>query len=157
MNEDQPKFRYPLYGVVALVALVILSDFVLPGKRIDDEITRVQKVLQRHYNASRNYHHSFKVVTGQHTFSVSEDFAQSAQDQEKIEYSVSPLFKEVNWCRILPAGRRSFYSLRIMSGLALPLVAIMFILLAYRFKWNIDLLVYLLTPLLIADVVFLMG
>jgi hypothetical protein len=155
MNKYQPKFSLFLYAAFTLLAVVIIVDFVWPGKIIKDEVLDVQWEREQYYNAARNYHYSYKVITSEHQFYVAEDFAQLVQDAEKIEYSVSRIFKEVNWYRLLNEEKRSFYSLRILSGLVLPLLAMLLFLLAYRYKWKSDILVFVIQVLLIADLIFL--
>jgi len=155
-HKTNIKLRLSLYAASTLVALIIIVDFVLPGRIINDEIINVQKTRQQYYNAARNYHYSYKVITSKHEFSVAEGFAESEWRDKKIEYSVSRVFKEVNWYRLLTSGSKSFYSLRIISGIILPLLTTMSILMAYRYKRNIDILVFVLQILLIADLIFLM-
>ncbi len=139
-----------------MAALVIIVDFILPGSIINDEIINVKRERQQHYNASGNYHYSYKLITSEHQFSVAEDFVELIQDEEKIEYSVSRIFKEVNWYKLLSSENRAVYSLRIISGLVLPLLAIISILMSYLFKKNIGTLVLVLQVCLIADLIFLM-
>ena len=152
----QHKLRLYINATFVVAALVITVDFILPGRIINDEIINVRKERQQYYNAARNYHYSYKVITSEHQFWVSEDFAQLVQDHEEIEFSVSRIFKEVNWYRLLSSEIRSSYSLRIITGLALPLLTIISILVAFLYKRNIGTLVFILQTLLIADLIFLM-
>ena len=156
MKNNQHKLRLSLYTIFTIIALVILTDFVSPGSIVNDEILHVQKERQQSYNAARNYHYSYKVITSEHEFLVTEDFAALELENEKIEYSVSRIFKEVNWYRLLSSENKSFYSLRIASGLVLPLLTIMLIFVAFRFKKKIGTLVYIAQILLLADLIFLM-
>lgn len=137
------------------MALVIIGDFVLPRSVVQSEIMEVRSQQEQYYNTARNYHYSYKVVTSQHEFSVSEEFSSLAQENQKIEYSVSPIFKEVNWYRLQKSDEKSSFSLRIISGLVLPLMALISILVAYRTKWNMNTLVFVLQTVLIADLVYL--
>ena len=156
MNDHQHKLRLSLYAIFVLAALVIILDFILPGRVVNDEIIDVKIERQQYFNAARNYHYSYKVITSEHQFSVAEDFAELIQDEEKIEYSVSRIFKEVNWYRLLSSENRAVYSLRILSGLVLPLLTILSILLAYRYKKKMGTLGFVLQVLLVADLIFLM-
>lgn len=139
-----------------MAAFVILVDYILPGRIINDEIINVKRVRQQYYNAARNYHFTYQVITSKNQFWVAEDFAELVQGHEKIEYSVSRIFKEVNWYRLLSSKNRAVYSLRIITGLVLPLLAIISIFVAYRSKKNIGTFVFVLQTLLIADLIFLM-
>tara|TARA_R110002012_G_scaffold318227_1_gene536114 strand:+ start:54420 stop:54893 length:474 start_codon:yes stop_codon:yes gene_type:complete len=156
MKKKQPNLRRSLYAVFTLVALVILVDFVAPGKIVNDDIIDVQQVRQNYYNAARNYHYSYKVITREHKFLVTQDFAAIELKNKKIEYAVSPIFKEVNWYRLLVSENKSFYSLRIASGLVLPLLTMISIFLAYVYDKKIGSLVFILQILLIADLMLLM-
>jgi len=153
---NQHKLRRSLYAAFTLAALVVLVDFASPGRIINDEIINVQRERQQYYNAARNYHYSYKVITSEHEFLVAEDFAELELVNEKIEYSVSRIFKEVNWYRLLSSENKSFHSLRIVSGLVLPLLIIISIFVAFRYKKKIGTLVFILQILLIADLIFLM-
>ncbi|MEM6629117.1 MAG: hypothetical protein AAF694_05570 [Bacteroidota bacterium] len=155
MNKYQNTLRLSVHGIFVLAALVILIDFIIPGKVVNDEIIEVKSERQQYYNAARNSHYSYKVITRKHHFFVAEDFAKLVQGHEKIEYSVSRVFKEVNGYRLLPSGNRRVYSLRIVSGLVLPLLTIISILVAYQYKKNIGTLVFVLKALLIVDLIFL--
>jgi len=153
---NQHKLRRSLYAAFTLAALGVLVDFASPGRIINDEIINVQRERQQYYNAARNYHYSYKVITSEHEFLVAEDFAELELVNEKIEYSVSRIFKEVNWYRLLSSENKSFHSLRIVSGLVLPLLIIISIFVAFRYKKKIGTLVFILQILLIADLIFLM-
>ena len=156
MHKHKYKLRPLLYASFTLAALVILADFISPGRIINDEIINVQSERQQYYNAARNYHYSYKVITSEHEFLVTEDFAELELVNENIEYSVSRVFKEVNWYRLLSSENKSFFSLRIVSGLVLPLLTIISIFVAFRYKKEIGILVFILQILLIADLIFLM-
>lgn len=156
MAKHHHKLRLSLYAIFTLVALVIIVDFGSPGSIIKDEIIKVQKERQQYYNAAGNHHYSYKIITRKHEFSVGEDLAELEFENEKIEYSVSRIFKEVNWYKMPPSRNKSYYSLRIVSGLVLPLLALISILIAFRFRWRIDIPVFVLQVSLIADLIYLM-
>lgn len=155
MIKKKNKLRLALSGVFVFVALVILADLVLPGKILIDEILDIKKERQQYYNAGRNYHYSYKVITSKHHFWVSENFAELVQENQKIEYSVSRIFKEVNWYRLLTSENREIYSLRILSGLVIPLILIIVIGLAFKYDEKISVLVFVIQALVIADLIFL--
>ncbi|MCX2745578.1 hypothetical protein OO013_16980 [Mangrovivirga sp. M17] len=155
MNKNQSKSSLIIYSIFVLVSLVIIIDFILPGNVVTDEIIDVTSEQQQYYNAGGNSHYSHKVFTTKHHFSVAEDFAESIQEHEKIEYSVSRIFKEVNWYRLHTVENKGVYSLRIISGLIIPLIMIIGILVAYGFKKKISTLLFVLQVLLIADLAFL--
>jgi len=147
--------RFTVYAAFVLAALAIMADLLLPGRVYNNEVLAVKKERQQYYNAARNFHYSYKVVTADHQFWVAEDLAELLQDQKNIEYSVSLIFSEVNWYRLPTAESRSFYSLRIISGLGIPLLVIILLAVDYRFKNIHPTLVFVLQALLIADLIFL--
>ncbi|MEM7514208.1 MAG: hypothetical protein AAF388_25005, partial [Bacteroidota bacterium] len=111
------KLRLTFNVVFTLVALIVISDFAWPGRRRSTEIIRVEREYQSHNNASRNYHYSYRLITNEHEFQVSEEFSKLEWKGQKVEYSVSRIFKEINWYRLLPSGDKSYYSMRIGLGL----------------------------------------
>jgi hypothetical protein len=156
MNNCKNKSYLSLNVAFILAALLIMVDFILPGKVVTDEIINVERELQQYHNAARNYHYSYKITTSEHEFSVTDDFAESITGNEKIEYSVSRIFEEVNWYRKVPSEKKAVYSLRIISGLVLPLLTIVSIAVAYRYKKNTGTFVFVLQTLLVANVVYLL-
>ena len=144
------------YILFVVASLVILADFTLPGRVVTNDILEVEMQRQQSYNAARNYHYSYKVITNEHRFQVSEAFGSLQIVNEQIKYAVSPLFKKVNWYTLLSPENRSYHSLRLVSGLILPLVVLLSMFLKYRYNWKMGSLVFVLQILLIGDLIFLM-
>lgn len=142
MIKNQDKLRLCWYGLFTLASLIILADFIIPGRVVVDEIVEVKKERQQYYNAARNYHFSYKVFTSTHNFSITEDFAEEIKNNQKIEFAVSHIFKEINSYRLLNSGNREIYSLRILSGLVIPLVLIIVIGLAFKYEKKISVLIH---------------
>ncbi len=155
MIEEADKKQLLVYGITLITAFVILIDFILPGKVFTEQVVNIEKERQQYYNAARNYHYSYKVVTSKHHFSVSEDFAKYVQGQN-IKYSVSFIFKEVNRYGLSSSKKSSIYSFRIVSGLILPLLVIFTILVAYQYKKRLRVLIFVLQVVLFANLVILM-
>ena len=155
MHPKLNKLRLSTYAVFTVGALIILVDFVYPGRIINDEIINLRKERQQYFNAAKNYHYSYKISTNQHEFIVAEDFIEPKLINKKIEYSISPIFKEVNWYKLLSSQKKSFSSLRIASGFVLPLLLVISIFVAFRYKKKIGLLIFILQVLLLADFIFL--
>jgi len=117
----KPSFFFDVF--VYILSILILIDFGLPGHRSKDLILEVQRKRQEHYNPSGNFHYSYKIVATKCSFSIGRSIAKKKLVDETMEYSVSPIFKEVNWFRLINWRDRSYYSLRIISGLILPLLS----------------------------------
>lgn len=156
MTNSKLKFPGLLYATFGLIALVIITDFLFPGRVFIDDITNVQSERQQYYNAAGNSHHSYKVITNTHEFPVEEEFADLDWENKKIEYSVSRIFKEINWYKLADSKNKSYYSLRVASGLMLPLLALISMAVAFSLKNNIDIIVFIFSVLLLADLIFLL-
>jgi ABC-type multidrug transport system fused ATPase/permease subunit len=155
MTISQNKLRFGLYGLFVFASLLIVTDFVLPGGVVVDEIIDVEKERQQYYNAARNYHFSYRVYTSSQKFSVTEDFAVAIKDNLQVEYSVSRIFKEVNYYSLLNSGKRETYSMRFLSGLVIPSLVIMVLGIAFKYDGKMGILVFVIQVLLIIDLIFL--
>ena len=156
MHKSTFKLRTFLYSLFILMALVIITDFLLPGKAYTDEVRNVQAERQQYYNAAQNYHLSYKLTTDQHDFSVSEDFAETVNEGDTVNYRLSLIFKEVNRYQLVSEDKGHTDSLRTYSGLILPLIVILVMGLAYRYGNKMSILVFVIQVVAIADLVFVM-
>ena len=143
------------YGLSIFAALVILTDFVLPGDEFKEGIIEIRKEREQYYNAARNYHFSYSVFTKNHQFSIAEDFVKKIQVNQEIEYTVSRIFKEVNSYKLPSAESNETYSLRLLTGLILPLLVLITMGFAFKYEDKIGTLVFVVQVLLIADLVLL--
>ena len=150
-----PKIQQITYSIFVLIALVILADFAVPGSKHEQDIVEVKRERQNYYNAGGNYHYSYKVMTDDRRILVSEEFAHIIEEDDRIEYTVSPVFKEVNWHRLDASGKKSYYSLRLASGLVLPILTIIAIVLFYRYNKGRAPIVFILQVLLFGDLIML--
>ena len=140
----------------ALISLVIILDFVLSKAPVSEKVTGVQSSLESHNNAGGNSHFSFKIRTENHHFLVSENFALNTKNGDLVKISVTPLFNEVNTVEMVTTGESEIYSLRLISGLFLPLLIIIILALGYKFgsKWSN--VVFVFEVLALADLIFLL-
>lgn len=156
MLKDQLQLNLFGYATCALIAMVILVDFALPGTIINDQIVDVKKERQQSYNAARSYHYSYKIITNEHKFLVEKEMVEQELRHERVEYAVSPIFQEVNWYRLLSSSDKSFHSLRLASGLILPIITTILIFVALRFNKKLGKLVFIAQVLLPANLIFLL-
>ncbi|SMG52531.1 hypothetical protein SAMN05661096_03956 [Marivirga sericea] len=156
MSKSQDKFRLFFYGLFTLASVIILLDFFLPGRKVVDEIVSVQKERQQYYNAARNFHYSYKVSTSQHDFYISGDYAQEIEANEKIGYAVSWIFNEVNTYRLLRFEDSETNSLRLITGMLMPILVLITMSTAYLLKKKMSTLVFVMQVLLIVDLVLLL-
>ncbi|MEM6261904.1 MAG: hypothetical protein AAGI38_05310 [Bacteroidota bacterium] len=156
MTDLLQKLGIFLQAACALVALLIIADFVFPGGITNDQVLEVIKKREDYKNAARGYHFSYKVITTGQEISVKEEFARLVHTGDTVEYSVSRIFNEVNWYKLDSSEDKSYYSLRLFTGLVLPALVLISLVAAYLFKKNGNTLVIVFQILLIADLVFLM-
>ena len=137
------------------IALVIMADYAIGGQIKTDQIVSVERERQQYYNAARNHHYSYKLITNEDKFTVEEEFIKLNVDGKRIEYAVSPIFKEVNWYKLTSNEKKFSHSLRLFSGCVLPLLVVIAIIADLKFNRNVELLVSVLQVLLIANLLFL--
>jgi hypothetical protein len=156
MNNYNIKSRLWMYSIFVVGALLIITDFILPGRVFFDDIIEVRSEHQQYYNAARNSHYSYRVFTSKHNFSVSEDFAQAVQDNRKIKYTVSRIFNEANRYELVGAEIKGKYSLRILTGLIFPILLIITLGIAIKHEKKISTFAFVMKVLLIADLIYLL-
>jgi hypothetical protein len=137
------------------IALLILMDFVLPGKTITETVFSIKKQHQQYYNAGGNHHNSYRLITNTTSFNISKSFAEKAKSANALSYTISTIFNEVNGYAIPELNEgKSIYSLRIISGLVLPLLGILVMIIALKNK--IGILSFVFQILIILDFVYLL-
>lgn len=156
MIKNQDKLRLAFHSIFVLVSMIILTDFILPGRVVVEEILDIKKERQQYYNAARNYHFSYRVFTSTHNFSITGNFAAKVKTNQQIEFTVSHIFKEINSYRLLNSGNREIYSLRILSGFVIPLLLIIVTGLAFKYGKKMSILIFVIQVLVIADLIFLL-
>lgn len=142
------------FFILLAIALIITLDFLLPGNSHHEKITRVSQHYERYYNAGNNQHYSYKLQTKSRKFYISESFSKQASKNDSINYKTSLIFNQVN-SFYTNSNTSSTYSLRYVSGLFVPLFTVLIVLLSYFSKKNMDILLFVTTMLLFADLVFL--
>lgn len=139
-----------------LLAIVMILDFSISGKTYEEEVITVNKNKEKYYNAAQNSHYSYTVKTAMHSFSVSENFASQLNENQKLNIKTSLLFDKVNTAEIIATGKTETYSLRLLSGLVFPLIALIILALGYIQPNKRGVLLYVTKVLLIANLVFLL-
>lgn len=156
MKKDHDKISLSINAAFVLAALVMMLDLFVTGSVINDEVKSIATERQQYYNAANNHHYSYKVITGEHQFSVNEEFARSVRAKDQIVYSISRIFKEVNWYKLPSSETHETYSLRIMTAIGVPLLMLISILVSYRIKKDISILVFVLQVIMIVDLIYLL-
>jgi hypothetical protein len=159
MNASKSTIHGHIFnGVIALIAVVILADFMVPGTVVREEVVGVKREVQDHHNAARGYHYSHRIITAQRAFFVAEDVAIQAKPGELIQYSVSRIFGEVNWCKTDGSNRRSYFSLRCLAALLIPLLTAFSMFAVRRFggHFNLEIFVFVLQLILLVYLMILL-
>jgi len=150
------RFKHLVLGLFAVLALIIVLDYFISGEVRTETIMQNMKNVEQHNNPSGNVHYSYKVYTKTNSFFVSEEFSNSIQRGEQVVYRISPLFKEINGYKTVDATSFHTYSLRIWSGLLIPILAVMVLLIAYRYPEKLSILEFIAQALLLADTAYLL-
>lgn len=150
------KLKRIIMLLFGLLALVIISDFCISSKTYEEEVIAVNRNKERYYNAAQNAHYSYTVQTATHSFSASEDFAIQFNENPKVKTKISLLFDEVNTAEVVATGETEVYSLRLLSGLVFPLLALIVLGLGYKQPNKRTILLFVTQALLLADLVFLL-
>ena len=149
------KLKAGIYLAFAVVALLIMLDFLLPAPVHEFENFRVISTLEQHHNAGRNTYTAYSIGAGNHTFAVDESFAREVRPEDSIAFAVSRIFKAVNWYKKADAPNKSTHSLRIFSGLLIPLFTLLVMAISAKFKVKLATLVFVAQALLLADLAYL--
>lgn len=156
VERNHQKINVILHTAFALLALIMLLDFLVPGKVFEGKNIKVFSEHQDYNNAGGNSHQAYFIRTDEHKFWVESDFALLARDQQELTYAVSRIFKEVNWCSLQKADVRYRGSLRITSGLLIPILLLIAVAVIFKLKKDLGIFYFILQVLLLADLVFLL-
>lgn len=156
MERDHQKIKVIIYAAFALLAFLMLVDFLIPGKVLQSDNIKVFSEQQSYNNAGGNSHQAYFIQTDEHKFWVERDFALLARDKQKLNYSVSRIFKEVNWAYLEKMDVRFRGSLRIISGLIVPILFLLIGSLGFILKKDLGIFLFILQVLLLANLVFLL-
>ena len=152
---DKTKTTTYIYLAFTLAALLIVADLLVPGEVVTDRIKFVNKKREQYTNAAKNFHYSYEIITNEDRFTVNEDFATLAKMDDEITYSKSRIFSEVNWYRLVHSDDKSHSTMRILTGMIVPLLVIVVMLIAARIERDISTFAFVVQVLLIADLVYL--
>ena len=151
------KARAFIMALCALFALIMIMDYGLSGKAYVEEIIAINKSFEKYYNAGRNAHYSFRIQTENHDFPVSESFASLAKAGQGLNIEVSPLFSEVNSTEILETGYKEVFSLRVFSGLVLPILVLLILAIGCKYGGKVSTLVFVIEVVTVANLIFLLN
>ena len=137
-----------------ILAVVFIVDFLLPAKDITTEVIAIKPVRQHYYNAGGNSHLTYTLKTKESQFIISKEFAKKIKQADSVTIKESILFNEVNSCTF--NGFSETYSLRLFSGLILPLLVILIIIAQTKFHLKISALSLIFKIMLVGNLVYVL-
>lgn len=157
-SPTQPsKFQKVSLLLFSLLAVVIIADFAIPGKTINDTVAGYSSTTESHNNAGGGSYLSYGIVTeAGDDFYASEVFARSVKPGDAIQLKRSRIFGQVNAAQIVTGSQKETHSLRIASGLIQPLLALLVIGLAFRFPDKFGTLLFVFQVMLLGNLIYLL-
>lgn len=133
MNLQKLNSTQKIKLLAALVALVVLIDFAIPGKTFRQEITEVKTKHQQYYNAAGNSHLTYHAQTKRGEIMLSETVAREILPGDTLVFRESMLFHANNGFYAPKVEKASFsrHSMRWFAGLVFPII----ILITMLYKW----------------------
>ena len=135
-----------------ILSIVFIVDFLFPGKEITSTVSSIKPVRQSYYNAGGNSHLTYTLKTEDAQFIISKEFAKKIKQGDSITIKESVVFNEVNSYRFNDFSET--YSLRLFSGLILPLLIILIIVAQTKFHLKISTLSLIFKIILVGNLVY---
>ncbi|WP_343764503.1 hypothetical protein [Gangjinia marincola] len=142
--------------ISAVICLLILVDFTLPGKEYTEGVLEKERKMQRYYNAAQNVHYSHHLITKNFILFSSEDLANIVNKGDMLLLKESRLFKEINRVTHIPSATSEIYSLRYVSGLVIPLLAILVFMTSLIFPTRYVMLSFVLIVLSTGNLIYIL-
>lgn len=156
MEFEISKAKVIIVKLCSVLAVIVLLDFLIPGTSSVEKVKSVEATREQYYNAARNYHHSYKIKTENTDSNVSEKFAKKIRVGDKIKLETSFFFREINSYERLKTSEKETYSLRIFSGLIIPLFFFIVTLLFYFKRTRRKTLLFVTGILMIANFIYVL-
>lgn len=154
MSQPASYKTYASYFFSAL-CLVVLLDFILPGRAFEETVREANQQREEYYNAAQGYHYSYSISTVHHTIDLPEDLYRSDLIGTTVNYRVSLIFREINQFQIVDQAKTT-NSLRYYSGLIVPLLVLLIGLFSLRYPKRLDILVFVTQVVLLGDLIYLL-
>jgi hypothetical protein len=149
------KLQTIILALSAIIAIVTIIDFSFTGQTITETALSSKAKFERYYNAGGNSHTSHSIHTKSYDFYATEDFQYEVKDHDTLQLKTSLLFNEINSATHLKSNTTETYSLRLYSGLIIPLLFLIAIGVYYKFPYKIAIVTFVLAVLNIGNLVYL--
>jgi hypothetical protein len=139
MNPEEKVDYYLLTAIRAIVlagclmALVILIDYLMTGKAVNEPVAW-KKVELTGRRGTSNY--AYRLYTAERSFYCERDFFIGVNQGDTLTLSVSPWFSAVNTYASENMPAPQTFSLRYATGIVLPLVTWLVAFLGFTLKKN---------------------
>ena len=158
MNEHSNPFSFKQLTkfTTLLLASLALLDMILPGQSFESIIEKITIRYEPYFNAVGNGHDSYAIVTEKHSFYIDEEAKEEISEGQEIQYRLSPLFKEIQHYQTeYTLGKTS--SIRLFSGVFLPIFCILVIVLSFRFKERLSIITFVCQVATLANLIYLLN
>lgn len=135
------------------IAILLIVDFSLPGKEIVTKVNAIEVNRQSYYNAGGNSHLTYTVTTEESQFTATKEFVKQLNVGNLISVKKSIFLNEVNSYSF--NGFSETYYLRIFSGLILPFLVMVILLVQTKFNLKISALALIFKILLIGNLAYI--
>jgi len=144
-------------GVFAILAILVIIDYEWPGETYTENAVSESRILENKYSTGRNYYFARRVQTEHFDFQVSDDFATTVEEGDRVLLEVSTLFKEVNEATLIDKDISEVHSFRIASGLVFPLIVLFVLYRGYKKKEKVNALVFATQVAFLANFIYLLN
>ncbi|WP_026464255.1 hypothetical protein [Adhaeribacter aquaticus] len=151
------KIGSAIMVISGLLAIAMLIDFIIKGEISVEKIQTINQRKESYHNPAGYYHISWNIQTENHDFNISESFGLQAKQGQEIQVKISPIFKEINSVKNLETGKEEVYSLRIFSGLLLPVVVLITLAIGFKLKEKASTIVFVIEVIIFANLIYLLN
>ncbi len=154
-QTNPSSFKQIAKYVTIFLSSLVLLDMFIPGPSYESVIQRITINYESYFNAAGNGHDSYAIETENHSFYIDEITKENFSEGEEIQYRLSPIFNEIQHFQTDSAvGKTS--SMRLYSGIFLPVFCLLVIGLSFRLKERLSILTFVCQVLIIADLIYLL-
>ena len=150
------KIKLLIVGLLSLISLITLIDFTLFSSEEKETIITTSTKRQNYYNAGGNSHVAYTLNTNTRSFPISKEFYNTINEGEKISYTLSPIFKEVNSYTSIKSNSE-IYTLRWLTGFVFPIITLLIFIISLKTKKSNEIVFFVLSITTIANLVYLLS
>ena len=142
--------------ICLFIALISLGDFVFSNSSIKDIITEKKTSYESYNNAGGNSHVSKSIHSQKFEFNCSDAFFELSSVSDSLNLKVSPIFNKINRYTNLQKQYSETYSLRYVTGLIIPVLGLLILMLSFKFKEKMTIIVFVAQIALLSNFIYLL-